>query len=79
MDRNENSLSEAQNVLDVLTDIEQRGTRVQELQLRGEATPWAALLAEYVDALTSLVAQSHEFRAPTETYSFDEGHAGGCG
>ncbi|MFD6872732.1 MULTISPECIES: DUF6269 family protein [unclassified Streptomyces] len=80
MNMDENTLGEARDVLDVLTEIEQQGTLAQELQLRESAAPWAALLAEYVDALTALVAQNPQFQAPAEmTYTFDEGHAGGCG
>ncbi|GCB53354.1 hypothetical protein SNL152K_10711 [Streptomyces sp. NL15-2K] len=47
--------------------------------LRVSSTPWAALLAEYVDALTELVAQGKAFDSTPEEYVFDQGHAGGCG
>ncbi|WP_330330511.1 hypothetical protein OHS33_12725 [Streptomyces sp. NBC_00536] len=79
MNMNENTPGEAQDVLEILAEIEQQGARAQEFELRDSSAPWAALLAEYVDALTSLVAQSHEFHAPAVIYSLDEGHAGGCG
>ncbi|GLW48094.1 hypothetical protein Stsp02_37560 [Streptomyces sp. NBRC 14336] len=63
--------------LAVLTEIEQRA--VVEAEPPQEATtPSARLLTEYVQALGELVA-GRSTPEEAEVYTFDEGHAGGCG
>jgi hypothetical protein len=79
MREDQNSAAEVQHPLEFLQKLEKQALREQEEMLRGSSTPWAALLAEYVDALTELVAQGNTFNSTPEEYVFDEGHAGGCG
>lgn len=71
--------SQVQHPLEVLAEIERQGAVDQELLLRDSGTPWAELLAEYVDALNELATQGTESNGFIATYGLDEGHAGGCG
>ncbi|GAB1327040.1 DUF6269 family protein [Streptomyces sp. NPDC093260] len=63
--------------LALLTEIEQRAV-VEAVPSEERTTPSVRLLTEYVQALGELVAQRGTLEEP-EAYSFDEGHAGGCG
>ncbi|MGW0330981.1 DUF6269 family protein [Streptomyces sp. NPDC003011] len=68
-----------QHPLEVLATIEMQAANDLELRLQQSPTPWAELLAGYVQALNELVARGDEFREPQEMYTLDDGHAGGCG
>ncbi|MBW5485266.1 DUF6269 family protein [Streptomyces bambusae] len=70
---------QVQHPLDVLTEIENKAAMDQELLLRDSGTPWADLLADYVDALNDLAVQGTAENGYIATYGLDEGHAGGCG
>ncbi|MFD7257570.1 DUF6269 family protein [Streptomyces sp. NPDC059874] len=70
---------EVRHPLEVLTEIERSAAVDQELLLRDSATPWADLLADYVDALNDLATQGTAENGYIATYGLDEGHAGGCG
>ncbi|MET9607006.1 DUF6269 family protein [Streptomyces sp. NPDC006512] len=70
---------QVQHPLDILTDIENSAAIDQELLLRDSGTPWADLLADYVDALNELAARGTAENGYIATYGLDEGHAGGCG
>lgn len=74
-----NSPALVQHPLEVLAEIESSAALDQELLLRDAGTPWADLLAEYVDALNELAAQGIEETGHIAAYGLDEGHAGGCG
>lgn len=65
--------------LDVLTEIERSAALDQDLLLQDGGTPWAELLADYVDALSELAAPGTAENGYIATYGLDEGHAGGCG
>ncbi|MFF3285515.1 DUF6269 family protein [Streptomyces sp. NPDC003023] len=73
------SPSRVRNPLDVLAEIEHEGTADQELLLRDSSTPWAELLADYVDVLNALAAGGPQAEEAVPVYGLDEGHAGGCG
>ncbi|MFJ6516300.1 DUF6269 family protein [Streptomyces sp. NPDC091406] len=84
----ESGTPQVRHPLAVLAEIEERGTRGQELLLRDRATPWAELLADYADALSALAgaAPAGEGEVPgiarsveIPVYGLDSGHAGGCG
>ncbi|MFJ3928192.1 DUF6269 family protein [Streptomyces sp. NPDC090022] len=70
---------QVQHPLDVLTEIERGAAMDQELLLRDGATPWAEILADYVDALNELATRGTAENGYIATYGLDEGHAGGCG
>ncbi|GGV74965.1 DUF6269 family protein [Streptomyces massasporeus] len=74
-----NHPSQVQHPLEFLTQIENSAATEQELLLRDAGTPWADLLAAYVDALNELALRGAEENGYTATYGLDEGHAGGCG
>ncbi|RSS54697.1 DUF6269 family protein [Streptomyces sp. WAC06614] len=71
--------TQVQHPLDVLTEIENKAAMDQELLLRDGGTPWAELLADYVDALNELAVPGTAENGYLATYGLDEGHAGGCG
>jgi hypothetical protein len=62
--------------LDTQRDIGSSAALDQELLLRDVGTPWAILLAAYVDKLSELAIQETCHIAGR---GLDEGHAGGCG
>ncbi|MGV4984641.1 DUF6269 family protein [Streptomyces sp. NPDC001709] len=74
-----NSPNQVQHPLEYLTEIENSAALDQELLLRDAGTPWADLLAAYVDALNELAVRGPEGNGYVGTYGLDEGHAGGCG
>ncbi|MCX5203681.1 hypothetical protein OG897_19765 [Streptomyces sp. NBC_00237] len=76
---NQSDPAQVQHPLEVLADIEHRGSQDQEMLLRDSGTPWAELLAEYVDALNELASPGTGSSGFIATYGLDEGHAGGCG
>ncbi|MGC9376758.1 DUF6269 family protein [Streptomyces sp. MH13] len=70
-----------QDPLQFLNEIEQRAAVWAGVGLeppQDGPVPRALLLAEYVNALTELMAR-RAVEPPAEMYTFDEGHAGGCG
>ncbi|WP_330301212.1 DUF6269 family protein [Streptomyces sp. NBC_00503] len=71
--------SQVRHPLEILTEIERSAAVDQELLLRDSGTPWAELLADYVDALNELATQGTVDNGYIATYGLDEGHAGGCG
>ncbi|MFJ4283500.1 DUF6269 family protein [Streptomyces massasporeus] len=71
--------SRVQHPLEVLTQIENTVAMDQELLLRDAGTPWADLLADFVDTLNELAVRGTEESGFISTYGLDEGHAGGCG
>ncbi|MCY0920154.1 MULTISPECIES: DUF6269 family protein [unclassified Streptomyces] len=71
--------SRVQHPLEILTEIERGAAVDQEILLRDGATPWAELLADYVDALNELATRGTADNGYIATYGLDEGHAGGCG
>ncbi|MEU8894012.1 DUF6269 family protein [Streptomyces sp. NPDC048442] len=71
--------AQVQHPLEFLAEIEQQGSRDQEMLLRDSGTPWAEMLAEYVDALNELATPGTGANGFIATYGLDEGHAGGCG
>ncbi|MFG2132167.1 DUF6269 family protein [Streptomyces sp. NPDC048751] len=79
MREDQNAPVQVQHPLEFLEYIENQAAREREELLRDSPRPWAELLAEYVDALSELIAQGHKFNSPPEMYTLDEGHAGGCG
>ncbi|AOR31266.1 hypothetical protein BFF78_09650 [Streptomyces fodineus] len=74
-----NSPNQVRHPLEYLTEIENSAALDQELLLRDAGTPWADLLAAYVDALNELAVRGPEGNGYVATYGLDEGHAGGCG
>jgi hypothetical protein len=74
-----NPPSRVQHPLEFLTEIEKTAAMDQELLLRDAGTPWADLLAAYVDTLNELAGRGTEENGYIATYGLDEGHAGGCG
>ncbi|MFE9635270.1 DUF6269 family protein [Streptomyces sp. NPDC006463] len=68
-----------QHPLEILTEIERSAAVDQELLLRDSGTPWAEILADYVDALNELATRGTADNGYIATYGLDEGHAGGCG
>ncbi|MFE9701905.1 DUF6269 family protein [Streptomyces sp. NPDC005930] len=70
---------QVQHPLTYLTEIERRSA-LAAAALEESREPSVRLLTEYVQALGELVAQRDDFAdLPPEAYTFDEGHAGGCG
>ncbi|MFI6844976.1 hypothetical protein OG535_06900 [Kitasatospora sp. NBC_00085] len=51
--------------LTVLDRIEQDNACEQESQLQEGGTPWAEVLAAYIDVLTELIVSHHEEQAKT--------------
>jgi hypothetical protein len=82
MNEDHESPSRVQHPLQVLQEIEQLAEiemgsdRASSLDL---PSPSARLLAEYVNAISELMAQGRDLDALSDVYTFDEGHAGGCG
>lgn len=70
--------ADSQHPLTVLTEIEQRGV-VETQALVESCEPSVRLLTEYLHALGELISVQGDFEQPAEMYTFDEGHAGGCG
>ncbi|MQS12977.1 hypothetical protein F7Q99_11910 [Streptomyces kaniharaensis] len=75
--------AKVEHPLDVLTEIENTAAVDQDLLLKENGTPWAELLANYVDVLSDLAVHGSATNGPTNGYTvrygLDEGHAGGCG
>ncbi|MFJ8198681.1 DUF6269 family protein [Streptomyces sp. NPDC096152] len=71
--------SRVRHPLAILTEIENAAAVDQELLLRDAGTPWAGLLAAYVDTLNELALGAAEDTDYIATFGLDEGHAGGCG
>lgn len=65
-----------QHPLEALREIGSAAAFDQELLPRDAGTPWANLLAAYVDTLSELALQE---TCRIAGRGLDEGHAGGCG
>ncbi|MEU5537283.1 DUF6269 family protein [Streptomyces sp. NPDC020362] len=74
-----NTPNQVQHPLEYLTELENSAAMDQELLLRDAGTPWADLLAAYVDTLNELAVRGTEENGYVARYGLDEGHAGGCG
>ncbi|OCC07773.1 DUF6269 family protein [Streptomyces sp. PTY087I2] len=79
MREDQNSPAQAVHPLEFLEEIEEKLSKEQEDMLPASITPWAVLLADYIDALSEIIARGQDYDSPAPLYALDQGHAGGCG
>ncbi|MFI7291511.1 DUF6269 family protein [Streptomyces anulatus] len=75
----QNSPAQVVHPLEFLEEIEEKLSKEQEDTLPASITPWAVLLADYIDALSEIIALGQDDDSPAPLYALDQGHAGGCG